>query len=108
MSLLRRSLELGLGALLLSKEAAEDLFDNLAAGEPEADRRARAKELAERARRWCDDLAASLRTEADSAVARAGLVRRAEYEALVARVAVLEAAAAGPPAAPAFEPAPEL
>ena len=108
MSLLRRSLELGLGALLLTKEAAEGLLDNLG-GDDQAshEQRERAEELAARARRFLDELAESVRGEVERAIARAGMVRRDEYDALAARVRALEQRLGGGEA-PAFEPAPEL
>lgn len=98
MSLLRRSVELGLGALMLTREAVEELL-----GQPEDDvievdqRRELAEELLAKGRQLREELSLTIRREVDEALARSGLVRRAEYEALEARVAALEARLAGDP-----------
>lgn len=90
MSLLKRSLELGLGALLMTKEAAEELIDELAGQEDDEGKRKLLDELVEKGEKLRDQLGEAIRGEVDQAIERTGLVRRAEYEALLARVEALE------------------
>lgn len=98
MGLLRRSLELGLGALLLTKEAAEDLLGPPVEGESPEDRERRRRtvdEIVARGQRFREELEESLREEVDAALARAGLVRREEFDRLAERVLELERRLAG-------------
>ena len=91
--LLKKSLELGLGAMLLTKEAAEELLDDLghdgSAEEPET--RQVVAEIVERGQQLRAELAESIRNEIDSALQRAGLARRSELAALEQRIVLLEA-----------------
>jgi polyhydroxyalkanoate synthesis regulator phasin len=111
MGLLRRSLELGLGALMLTKEAADELLDEAAAEDDGGDS-ARAREivaeLRERGRKAREELAEGIRREVDAVLERGHLVRREEYDALLARVEALEARLGMTPAKPQFESAPDL
>lgn len=93
MSLLRRSLELGLGAMLLTKEAAEELLEDLSGEQSDAGPRTRkaVEDLLERGQELRAELAESIRHEVDQALQRAGLARRSELEALEQRLALLEA-----------------
>ena len=92
MGLLKRSVELGLGALLLGKETAEEVVRELVASDHDSERaKAAGAELRERARAFADEVSAALRDDLDQAIAAAGLVRRSEYDQLAARVAALEA-----------------
>jgi polyhydroxyalkanoate synthesis regulator phasin len=107
MSLLRRSMELGLGALLLTKDAAEQLVRDLAEkDEPVADAGVGAEDLRRRAQRFAEELAQAVKEDVDQALAAAGMVRREEYEQLQARVAALEARLAADAAG--FEPTSEF
>ena len=99
MSLLRRSLELGLGAVMLTKEAAEEVLDDLAGQRSEADsddHQRRLQALADRGRELWGEVEASIRREVAAAVEHAGLVRRSEYEQLLQRVTALEQRTSGP------------
>lgn len=89
MSLLREALELGLGALVLTKETAEEMLAGASefTGDDTGDLRAKGRRLA-------DELTALIRREVDATASRGGFVRRDEHEALAARVAALEAALA--------------
>lgn len=92
MSLLRKSMELGFGALLLTKEAAEELLNELGDGSEaeEGERRRLLDELVAKGQRLRQELSDSVAAEVDAAIERSGLVRRRDYEALLARVEVLE------------------
>lgn len=94
MDLLRRSLELGLGALMLTKEAAEDVLDELTDEEDRAKTKQALDELLERGQKWRRELAEQLAGEVKKAVSQAGLVTREEHQQLQARVAELERALA--------------
>jgi len=105
MGLLKRSLELGLGAMLLTKEAAEELLDDLSGEGSDAGpkTRERVKELLDRGQQLREELAESIRNEIDHALRRSGLARRSEIEALEQRLAVLEAKLNGPDAVSASD-----
>jgi len=108
MSILRRSLELGLGALAVTREHAEAWLDELAQREEVpagAERDRLIDDLMERGRQFGEELSEAVRKEVAAALARSGLVRREEYETLLARVAELERRVAG---APAIEPVADL
>lgn len=108
MGLLRRSMELGLGAMILTKEAAEELFDELssdAAGSDPQERRRLVDELVEKGQKLRAELTQTIRAEVDHAIERSGLVRRSDYEALAARVEALER---GTQAPVAIDDAPEI
>lgn len=96
MGLFRKSIELGFGALLLTKDAAEELIHELTDDDGLERERAReiVDDLARRAGALRDELAGAVRHEVDQAVNAAGLVRRAEFDKLAAKVAALEARAA--------------
>ncbi len=100
MGLLRRSLELGLGALAVTKQAAEDLlhaWDGDSGDDPEGERRQQLGALLTRARQFQGELAAAVRDEVSALLERSGWVRREEYEALRGRVDELERKLAGDP-----------
>ena len=108
MDILRRSLELGLGALALTRDKAEQLLDELSGPSAmvDADERERqVQELLLRGRQFADEFAEAVRKEVAQALARSGLVRREEYDALQARVDELERRLAG---AADIEPASDL
>ncbi len=93
MRLLKRSLELGLGAMLLTKEAAEELLEDLSGEGSDAGPRTRqaVEDLLERGQELREELVASVRHEVDHALQRAGLARRSELDAIEQRLALLEA-----------------
>jgi polyhydroxyalkanoate synthesis regulator phasin len=92
MGLLRKSVELGFGALLLTKEAAEDLYKELTDEDGVEREKAHAMvdDLLARAGTWRDDVVKTLREEVNQAIQAAGLVPRSDYDALAARVQALE------------------
>jgi polyhydroxyalkanoate synthesis regulator phasin len=93
MGLLRRSVELGMGALLLTKETAEQLVRELVEDDNRDPAQAEtlSAELRGRAQALREEFTAAVREDLDHAIAAAGLVRRSDYDQLAARVAALEA-----------------
>jgi len=93
MGLLRRSVELGLGALLLTKETAEQLVRELVEDDDRDPEQAEtmSEELRRRAQALREEFSAAVREDLDRAIEAAGLVKRSDYEQLAARVAALEA-----------------
>ncbi|HIE52807.1 MAG TPA: polyhydroxyalkanoate synthesis regulator [Armatimonadetes bacterium] len=90
--LIERSLELGLGALALTKEKAQELVDELV--KLKAVPKERGKELLERmlerGREARDQLEQVVQRQVKEALQKAKLVTRSEYEALLQRIAALE------------------
>ncbi|MCC7493859.1 MAG: hypothetical protein IT204_16000 [Fimbriimonadaceae bacterium] len=100
MRLWRRCLEVGLGAAVLGKEAAEELLRGPESHGPErsAELQRRLTTLLTDSRHLGADLLQATRGELERLLRRNGWVRREELESLAARVAELErqAAAADP------------
>lgn len=92
MGLLRRSLELGAAAWLLTKEAADELIEDLTkdGGMEREKADSLLADLRRRGQEVRDDIAESIRSEVDEATKRAGLVRKSELDALRTRVEALE------------------
>jgi polyhydroxyalkanoate synthesis regulator phasin len=90
--LLDKSLEVGLGAVVLTKQSVSKLIDELVAkgslGREEA--RKVVAQMVERGREEKEQVENLITQTAEKVVERAGLARRADLEALAARVDRLE------------------
>lgn len=91
MGLLQRGAELGLGALLLTRETAEELVRDLLGEDREESEPGPVDRLRTRAESLRAEFAQTINDDLDRALAAAGLIRRAEFDRLAARVAALEA-----------------
>lgn len=92
-SIIERMVELGLGALALTKDQVEAVVKDLVKSRevPEERGRELVDRLLERGKEVREEIVALIRKETTEMLHRANLVTRREMEALEARVAALEA-----------------
>jgi polyhydroxyalkanoate synthesis regulator phasin len=92
-SIIERALELGLGAIALTKDKVEAVVEDLVQTRqvPEERGRELVNRLLERGKEAREEISELIRKETAEVLHRANLVPRSEVEALEARVAGLEA-----------------
>jgi polyhydroxyalkanoate synthesis regulator phasin len=92
-SIIERMVELGLGALALTKDQVEAVVKDLVKSRevPEERGRELVDRLLERGKEVREEIVALIRKETTEMLHRANLVARSELESLEARVAALEA-----------------